>query len=302
VLWAAAGACIMSGNDGEASRLFPAAQRPFPEVEESRLSFQASIAKQLRAGRMKIEVDPSREAAGQAAAQAAAAAIVELADARGAIAVIFATGASQFATLAALTAMQNLPWARVTAFHMDEYIGLPADHPGSLRQYLRERLTGKVRILPPVSLHRRLATAARRISGCPRPRESPEKRIARAAAALVQENETIGFSAGTTTTLVARQMLHRKNSWRRTDCSALYSSRFLSHASASFPSPRRIVANSSLCRLFALRMLVPATAPARMPSNVALHPSAILSRDSNGTSASLPSRSTCATEPDHPYG
>jgi DeoR family transcriptional regulator of aga operon len=38
-----------------------------------------------------------------------------------------------------------------------------------------------------------------------------KQRIARAAAALVQENETIGFSAGTTTTLVARQMLHRKN-------------------------------------------------------------------------------------------
>lgn len=33
----------------------------------------------------------------------------------------------------------------------------------------------------------------------------------RAAAALVQENETIGFAAGTTTTLVARQLLHRKN-------------------------------------------------------------------------------------------
>jgi DeoR family transcriptional regulator, aga operon transcriptional repressor len=36
-------------------------------------------------------------------------------------------------------------------------------------------------------------------------------RIARAAAAIVQENETIGFAAGTTTTLVARQLLHRKN-------------------------------------------------------------------------------------------
>jgi glucosamine-6-phosphate deaminase len=146
LLWDAAWACIMSGNDGEASRLFPAAQRPFSEVEEFRLSFQASIARQLRAGRMKIEVHPSREAAGQAAAQAAAAAIVELADAREAIAVIFATGASQFATLAALTAMENLPWARVTAFHMDEYIGLPTDHPGSFRQYLRERLTSKVRM------------------------------------------------------------------------------------------------------------------------------------------------------------
>jgi len=38
-----------------------------------------------------------------------------------------------------------------------------------------------------------------------------KQRIARAAAAFVQENETIGFSAGTTTALVARQLLHRKN-------------------------------------------------------------------------------------------
>jgi len=36
-------------------------------------------------------------------------------------------------------------------------------------------------------------------------------RIAKAAAALIQENETIGFAAGTTTTLVARQLLHRRN-------------------------------------------------------------------------------------------
>jgi DeoR family transcriptional regulator, aga operon transcriptional repressor len=42
-------------------------------------------------------------------------------------------------------------------------------------------------------------------------RFAPEKqRIARAAGALVQENETIGISAGTTTTLVARQLISRK--------------------------------------------------------------------------------------------
>ena len=35
-------------------------------------------------------------------------------------------------------------------------------------------------------------------------------RIARAAALLVQEEETIGLAAGTTTTLVARQLMHRK--------------------------------------------------------------------------------------------
>lgn len=38
-----------------------------------------------------------------------------------------------------------------------------------------------------------------------------KQRISRAAAALIQENETVGFAAGTTTTLVARQLLHRKN-------------------------------------------------------------------------------------------
>ena len=106
----------------------------------------ATIVKQFQAGRMKIEVHPSREAAGQAAAHAAAAAIAEIAAAREAIAIIFATGASQFATLAALTAIENLPWERVNGFHMDEYVGLPADHPGSFRRYLRERLTGKVRM------------------------------------------------------------------------------------------------------------------------------------------------------------
>lgn len=40
---------------------------------------------------------------------------------------------------------------------------------------------------------------------------SEKQRIARAAAAQVQENETIGIAAGTTTTLVARQLAHRKN-------------------------------------------------------------------------------------------
>jgi DeoR family transcriptional regulator, aga operon transcriptional repressor len=36
-------------------------------------------------------------------------------------------------------------------------------------------------------------------------------RIAKAAAALVQEGETVGIATGTTTTLVARQLIHRKN-------------------------------------------------------------------------------------------
>ncbi|MGH9439337.1 MAG: carboxypeptidase regulatory-like domain-containing protein, partial [Terriglobia bacterium] len=38
--------------------------------------------------------------------------------------VIFATGASQLATLRALTAMPDVPWDQIVGFHMDEYLGI----------------------------------------------------------------------------------------------------------------------------------------------------------------------------------
>jgi glucosamine-6-phosphate deaminase len=111
---------------------------------ESPLSEGTVKTKHLRAGLLKIEVHPSRAAAGLAAARAAATALTELAASRDSIAIIFATGASQFETLAALTSMENLPWTRVRGFHMDEYVGINADHPASFRRYLRERLISKV--------------------------------------------------------------------------------------------------------------------------------------------------------------
>lgn len=102
--------------------------------------------KHFRAGLLKVEVHPSRAAAGVAAAHAAATALAGLVAMRDSIGVIFATGASQFATLAALTSMDSLPWNKVLGFHMDEYVGIPADHPASFRRYLNERLVSKVRM------------------------------------------------------------------------------------------------------------------------------------------------------------
>jgi glucosamine-6-phosphate deaminase len=98
----------------------------------------------LRAGTLKIEIYPDSQAAGEAASQAAAAAIREQARQAGDIGVIFATGASQIPTLRALTAIPDLPWNRIIGFHMDEYEDLPLDHPASFRRYLRERLTSRV--------------------------------------------------------------------------------------------------------------------------------------------------------------
>ncbi len=102
--------------------------------------------KHFQVGSMKVEVHPSSKVAGIAAAQAAGRALMELRKTRGAMAVIFATGSSQLDTLDALTGIEGLPWNRVLGFHMDEYVGLSADHPASFRHYLRERLTQKVRM------------------------------------------------------------------------------------------------------------------------------------------------------------
>ena len=54
--------------------------------------------------------------------------------------IVFAAAPSQNELLAELVAQQGIDWARVVAFHMDEYLGIGADHPMSFRRYLQEHL------------------------------------------------------------------------------------------------------------------------------------------------------------------
>jgi glucosamine-6-phosphate deaminase len=95
-------------------------------------------------GKLKVEVYPSREEAGVAAANATAEALKQLAKTRESIGVVFATGSSQLATLRALVKIKNLPWDKVVGFHMDDYIGLPLSHKASFLGYLKENLLNHV--------------------------------------------------------------------------------------------------------------------------------------------------------------
>lgn len=63
---------------------------------------------------------------------------------RGEVHIIVATGASQFEMLEALTREAGIDWAKVTVFHLDEYVGLPIDHPASFRKYLKERFEDRL--------------------------------------------------------------------------------------------------------------------------------------------------------------
>jgi glucosamine-6-phosphate deaminase len=110
------------------------------------MSSEIQEVEHLKSGTMKVQIYRSSRAAGFAAAQATAETLKELGRLHDSINVIFATGASQFDTLDALTSIQNLPWNRVHGFHLDEYVGIDPNHPASFRRYLREKLTQKVRM------------------------------------------------------------------------------------------------------------------------------------------------------------
>ena len=87
------------------------------------------------------------ERAGVTGASAIRAALARSDNAR----IILATGVSQFAVLESLVQAPGIDWTRVTVFHLDEYIGLPPDHPASFRRYLRDRFVaqvGKVDFVP----------------------------------------------------------------------------------------------------------------------------------------------------------
>jgi glucosamine-6-phosphate deaminase len=88
---------------------------------------------------MEVRVFESLPALAREAAAAAAAAIAKAVESTGEARVVAATGVSQLAFLEALTA-RELPWSKLTLFHLDEYVGLPESHPASFRRYLRQRI------------------------------------------------------------------------------------------------------------------------------------------------------------------
>lgn len=92
---------------------------------------------------MNITILENKALLGVGAAQAGIIAIKDALDQKDHVAIILATGASQFQMLENLI-KADIDWSRVTIFHLDEYIGLSDDHPASFRRYLRERVIEKL--------------------------------------------------------------------------------------------------------------------------------------------------------------
>ena len=93
---------------------------------------------------MNIKIFRDTIELGNAAGTAAAQLIRDAIEANGSATIIMATGTSQFQTINKLIAEKDIDWSKVTMFHLDEYIGLPASHPASFRKYLQERFITKL--------------------------------------------------------------------------------------------------------------------------------------------------------------
>ena len=131
------------------------AMRGAAEAETSAAT--ESTARTLSRGRLEIEVHPDRGSMGRAAAAAVSAHLRREVAREGKAAAIFASAPSQNEFLAALRDDATIPWDRITAFHLDEYIGVEATHPASFRRFLVDRLFAHV----PVRVFHGLAGEAR---------------------------------------------------------------------------------------------------------------------------------------------
>jgi glucosamine-6-phosphate deaminase len=94
----------------------------------------------FREDSLEVFVYENRALAGRAAAYGIIQAIRSRQRAHGMANIVFAAAPSQNEFLAGLVAADDVDWSRVTAFHMDEYMGIDADHPVSFRRYLQEHL------------------------------------------------------------------------------------------------------------------------------------------------------------------
>ncbi|MGI6704788.1 MAG: glucosamine-6-phosphate deaminase [Clostridia bacterium] len=98
--------------------------------------------KEWKVEELRVKVYRDRRQMGQAAAWDVAQNVRRLALDRKEINMVFAAAPSQNEFLEAFN-QEELPWEKINAFHMDEYIGLPEDAPQGFGNFLRVRLFDK---------------------------------------------------------------------------------------------------------------------------------------------------------------
>lgn len=123
--------------------------------------------------KLRVKSFSTRDEMGEAAAHDIATALRARLQQQAHVRMIFAAAPSQADMLKMLCDMPDIDWSRVTAFHMDEYIGLPLDHPARFGLWLDRHVFnmlpfGKVhRIIPGVDAEAETARYAALLEQAP---------------------------------------------------------------------------------------------------------------------------------------
>jgi glucosamine-6-phosphate deaminase len=133
----------------------------------------------------------TRESMGRAAARAVADLIIETAARKSEVNMIFAAAPSQNELLESLLAIPEIPWNRVVAMHMDEYIGLPEEAPQRFARYLDQHLFNKA---PFKEVHRLDSAASEPSEECRRYARILERHPVDIVCMGVGENGHIAFN------------------------------------------------------------------------------------------------------------
>jgi glucosamine-6-phosphate deaminase len=89
---------------------------------------------------MQVHVSNTRNEMGKAAGKAVEKRILKVLKKKESIRIVFAAAPSQNEFLSYLRNSKSIPWEKVSAFHMDEYIGLQPDDPALFSNFLKRNL------------------------------------------------------------------------------------------------------------------------------------------------------------------
>lgn len=104
----------------------------------------AKPIKTIRVDYLKVKIYSDRPSLGAGAAHDFSMRMKSFSKNNFPVRMIFAAAPSQDEFLGHLTCLPGLPWDKVTAFHMDEYLDLPDNDPALFRKYLEQAIFSKV--------------------------------------------------------------------------------------------------------------------------------------------------------------
>ena len=111
---------------------------------------QKSSLRFFQVDKARVYVYQSKRDTSEAAALEAATILRSALAQRGSARIIVGTGNSQDDMIAALVQAPDLDWSKMEIFHMDEYVGMSAEHPASFRRWLKTHL---VDVVHPAKAH-----------------------------------------------------------------------------------------------------------------------------------------------------